>query len=131
MAIEGELRELLERRAATRSFENDGVAEISVFVFHRGDGRPVGRFNKSWRTACRLAKCPGKLFHDFRRTAARDLIRSGCDESVAMRSGGWLTNSVFKRYNISNSDDLREALQKVATYRKERAKARAKVVAMR
>ncbi len=48
-----------------------------------------------------------------------------------MRSGGWLTNSVFKRYNISNSDDLHEALQKVATYRKEQAKAKAKVVAMR
>jgi integrase len=128
MAIEGELKELLDRRKAARSFEVNGVAQISEFVFHRGDGRAVCEFRKSWRTACRLAECPGKLLHDFRRTAARDLIRSGCDESVAMKITGHVTNSVFKRYNISDDDDLREGLRGVAKYR--RTQAAKKVVAI-
>jgi hypothetical protein len=69
------------------------------------------------------------LFHDFRRTAARDLIRSGVEESVAMKITGHRTNSIFKRYNISDGADLREALRSVATYRK--AQAQKKVIAMR
>jgi len=129
MAIEGELRDLLERRAAARSVEKNGVAEISEFVFHRS-GVPVREFRKSWATACRLAECPERLLHDFRRTCARDLIRSGVDESVAMRYTGHRTNNIFKRYNISDSDDLREALHRVATYRSEQATAKQKVVAI-
>jgi len=129
MAIEGELKKVLERRAAARSFERNGVAEISEFVFHRGDGRPINEFRKSWRTATRLAGCPGRLFHDFRRTCARDLIRSGVPETVAMAVTGHRTNAIFKRYNITDSADLRAALRKVGVYRK--AQAKKKVVAMR
>ena len=111
----------LKRRAAARSIEKNGVVEIAELVFHRGDARPIFEFRKSWRTACRLAECPGKLVHDFRRTCARDLIRSQLPESIAMRVTGHLTNSVFKRYAISDDGDLREALRSVATYRKKQA----------
>ena len=76
-----------------------------------------------------VKKCPkcrtktkycGRIFHDFRRTAARDLIRSGVGESVAMCITGHKTNSMFKRYNITNTDDVREALRSVGKYRTER-----------
>jgi len=90
---------------------------ISLLVFHR-DGKSVQEFRKSWATACKLAKCPGRLFHDFRRTCARDLIRSGVDETVAMRITGHKTRSIFDRYNVTDTDDLREAMLSVEKYRK-------------
>jgi integrase len=117
MAIEGELAEVMARRKDVRAFKTDSGATLTALVFHR-NGEPVREFRKSWRTACKLAKCPGKLFHDLRRTAARDLIRSGVHESVAMRVTGHLTNSMFQRYNITNTDDLREAMLSVEKYRK-------------
>jgi integrase len=45
--------------------------ELSKYIFHRGDGRPVGEFRKFWRTAVKAAKCPGRLFHDLRRSRAQ------------------------------------------------------------
>jgi integrase len=68
-----------------------------------------------------------EFFHDFRRTAARDLIRSGVPESVAMGITGHKTNSVFRRYNITDTEDIRKALRSVERYRGEQQQ---RVVAM-
>jgi len=35
---------------------------------------------------------------------------------VAKRVGGWKTDSIFSRYNITSEEDLREAMQKVTQY---------------
>jgi integrase len=113
--------------ARSRVVKADSGTVLSALVFHR-KGRPVLEFKKSWGTACKLAKCPGKLFHDFRRTCARDLIRSGVDETVAMRITGHKTRSVFDRYNISDTEDLREAMLSVEKYRKTQKQ---KVIAMK
>ncbi len=82
---------------------------------HRGDPKPkqITSFTKAWRNACRLAGCPGKIPHDLRRTAIRNLVRAGVPESVAMKMSGHKTPSVFKRYDIVSGDDLREAAQKL------------------
>ena len=117
MAIEGELADVMQRRKEARAVKTEAGTVISSIVFHR-DGEPVREFRKSWATACKLAKCPGKLFHDFRRTCARDLIRSGLKKTVAMRITGHKTRSVFERYNITDMDDLREAMLSVQKYRK-------------
>ena len=42
--------------------------------------------------------------------AARDLVRSGVPETVAMSITGHKTRAVFDRYNISSTKDQREAL---------------------
>jgi len=55
--------------------------------------------------------------HDFRRSAARNLIKAGVDRRVAMRITGHKTEHIFERYNIKTTDDVREALIKVGKYK--------------
>lgn len=125
--VNDDLKKLLERREAARAIESRGSnVTMCSLVFHR-DGLPVMDFDKSWATACKKADCEGLLFHDLRRSAARNLRRSGVPESVAMRVTGHETNSMFRRYSIVDEADLTEAMEKVGKYNEAE---RAKVVAI-
>jgi integrase len=56
----------------------------------------------------------GRTPHDFRRTAARNLIRASDPQHVVMQLCGWKTDAMFRRYAIVDERDLREAVARLA-----------------
>jgi integrase len=69
-------------------------------------------FAKAWRVACEAAGVAGRLRHDLRRTAARDMERQGVPRGVAMKIIGHKTEAMYRRYAIVNEADIREAARR-------------------
>lgn len=115
LPLEGSLWDLIEKRWQAREFAAGGMTALSPFVFHR-DGKPVYDFQKEWAAACKAAGSEGRIFHDLRRTAIRNMVRGGTPESVAMSISGHRTRAVFDRYDISSTRDRRDALRRTEAY---------------
>jgi integrase len=154
--IDGELERLIERRRASRQVKTRGGALLAALVFHN-DGEAIADFRKAWATACVVSglgkftcracgqpvighKCQecntdalkysGRLFHDFRRSAVRDMVRAGVPETVAMSISGHKTRSMFQRYDICNERDQREALRATEAYREQQSAKAEKITVM-
>ena len=65
-----------------------------------------------------LVNVPGRLFHDLRRCAARNLLAAGVPQAVAMKIIGHKTDSMFRRYAIVTAEQQREALRLAESYRR-------------
>jgi integrase len=108
-----QLRALLEVQRSATATAGAKLGRIIPYVFHR-DGLPIKSFRRSWLSACKAAGVPGRIFHDFRRTAVRNLERAGVPRSVAMKMVGHKTEAVYRRYAIACDADLREAAARLA-----------------
>ena len=76
-----------QRAKAERRWPGEALDDRPVFF--RPKGRPVATFYKAWQTACEAANVAGRIFHDLRRTAARDMVahfghRDQSDRSIAI-----------------------------------------------
>jgi integrase len=107
-----ELREILEAQRADTDQWQRARKRIIPWVFHRR-GKPIKDFRTAWRLACEKAGGPGRIPHDLRRTAVRNLERASVPRSVAMRMVGHRTESVYRRYAIVDEESLREAAAKL------------------
>jgi integrase len=102
------------------------------YVFTREDGSRVADPRDDWYSLCVASglgrwepakrnngkdymRYVGLNLHDFRRSAIRNMTRRGISETVAMKISGHHTPSVFRRYNIIDTDDLAEAARKIET----------------
>jgi integrase len=106
------LREKYERlEAQTRELEIKTGRPIP-WMFHR-NGRPVRDFRTAWKNACEKAKIGHRLFHDYRRSAVRNMERARVPRSAAMKVTGHLTESIYKRYAITDAEMMGEATKRI------------------
>lgn len=118
-----ELRQVLEEQVARIEAAEREKGRMIPWLFPRLDPFHFGdRINRlhSWHEACRKAGCPGRLMHDFRRTAVRNMERAGVSRSAGMALSGHLTTAVYQRYAVVDETTLREAAEKIAALRKGR-----------
>jgi integrase len=108
LPISPPLQQVLKRR---RRRQRAG----SPRVFSR-DGVTVRAWRTALRDTCRKANIPYRLMHDCRWTVARNLIRAGVPEWIAMLLTGHKTRAVFGRYNIVNEQKLLTAGKWLAAY---------------
>jgi integrase len=121
-----ELHQLLTQQ---RALADDIQRQKTMIVQHVFFHRPVTKagtvgylaghrisgcgFYQAWRRARTAAGCPGRIPHDFRRTAIRNMVRAGIPERVAMKLSGHKTRNVFDRYNVVSDGDLRDASRRL------------------
>jgi len=130
--LDDELLEMFRQQYDAR--KRSGKLCPYVFPNESGTG-PIKDFRGTWNKACRdtglgygyktsaeyVAEwkdklAAGPILHDFRRTAVRNMVRSGVPERVAMMISGHKTRSVFDRYNIVSEADLKLAAEKQEAY---------------
>jgi integrase len=85
---------------------------LCPYVFNR-NGRRIKSLRKSWELACAASGHPGKLLHDLRRSAVRNMERAGLSRSVAMQLTSHKTEAVYRRYAITSEADLREGVARL------------------
>jgi len=109
-----DLREVLAAQVErTRAIER-ASGKVIPHLFHHDDGSPIKCFRVAWAGACDRAKLVGRIPHDSRRTAVRNLERAGVPRSAAMAMVGHKTEAIYRRYAICDESMLKEGAEKLA-----------------
>jgi integrase len=108
----GDLHSLLRHRRLLTDQVEKKKKMIIPWVFHR-NGYPIRDFRKAWEIATEKAKLPNVLIHDLRRSAIKVWTERGISEQHGMELAGHRTPSIYRRYNIVTSDDLKRAVSKL------------------
>jgi integrase len=77
-------------------------------------GEPIRDFRRKWEAACKAAGVSGRLRHDLRRTAVRNMEQAGVPRSVAMKMTGHKTENIYRRYAIVSPADLKRGSDLIA-----------------
>jgi integrase len=124
-----ELREVIDRQLElTRKLELE-TGHVIPLLFHNR-GNPIVDYRPAWHRACAAAGVAGRIPHDFRRTAARNLINAGVDPLVTVALG-WEDIGMLKRYGIIDENMLRRGAEKLNAYLDEQKRRPAKLTAIR
>ena len=120
-----------QRKVVTRQGRRLGM--VIRHVFPSATGEELGDFHKTWNSAVERAAhagegdlrrvvrpgLVGRIVHDLRRTAVRNLVRAGVSEHTAMKLTGHLTRSIFDRYDIVDERDHAAGVAKLAALHRE------------
>ncbi len=105
---------LRDQRDFTTAYEKkQGI--IVPYVFHR-NGHRIKSIRKGWIEARQRAGMPEKKFHDFRRTAARNLERANVPRTVAKQLMGHRTDQMYERYAITTERDQRDGVKRLVQF---------------
>jgi integrase len=99
------------------TLNNGGFTTVDMPIFNSTN------FRRVWNKVCadlglglldkKTQAYIGLHPHDFRRSAARNLVRAGVSETVAQSITGHKSAAMFKRYNIVADADQDDAMTKV------------------
>ena len=98
---------MAQRRTLIQTFNLKSFAPFDHSV-------AIKDFRGSWKNTSKAAGVVGRIPHDLRRTAVRNLDRAGVARSAAMKMTGHRTEAVYRRYAITEAAMLREAAVKLA-----------------
>jgi integrase len=118
LAIEGESREIFERRRAARR-------PGDVYIFGGREQVSHSMLLRTWNRALAEMGLPtgmeaGFVPYDLKKTALRAIRRAGVPEERAMYFSGHRTARTFRRYDVTVNEDNREDVARVTAYRKKR-----------
>ncbi|MDP2606100.1 MAG: site-specific integrase [Deltaproteobacteria bacterium] len=105
LPIVGALADVMERRQAARRLD-------CVHVFHR-QGKAIKSIRRIFTSAVTAVGLPGLIPHDMRRSAIRNFRKAGLSPTEGMKLSGHKTDSVYRRYDIIDEQDLTESMTKV------------------
>ena len=105
--ILGPIKSALEKRQGARVL---GLP----WVFHKDGSKIVsGTWARYWQMAREETGREGLMFHDCRRTMARNFDIAGVRRATAMKLMGHKSESMYRRYNIVNQRDLEDGVGKL------------------
>jgi hypothetical protein len=112
----GQVGGLLDRQTGVLAVFPDAMAEQAA-PHLAAEFRETG-WREAWehRNLCaHILITPDLTFHDMRRTAVRNMRRAGVPQVIRMAISGHKTDSMERRYNIVDGDDLKTAKQFMET----------------